>query len=71
MHTEFWSRNLKERDKLEGLGIDESNIKMALNDVADDRDSWWAFFLRGNEIAGSIHCGEYLDYPVLSGVLVG
>jgi hypothetical protein len=42
MHTEFWSRNLKERDKLEEIGIDERNIKMVLNYVADDGDSWWA-----------------------------
>jgi hypothetical protein len=35
MHTEFWSRNLKERDNLEGIDVDERNIKMVLNDVAD------------------------------------
>ena len=27
---------------MEGLDIDESNIKMVLNDVADDGDGWWA-----------------------------
>ena len=42
MHTEFWSRTPKERDNLEEIGIDERSIKMVLNDVADDGDSWWA-----------------------------
>ena len=39
MHTEFWSRNLKERDSLEEIGIDEKNINVVLYDEADDGDS--------------------------------
>ena len=42
MHIEFWSGNLKERDNLEEIGVDERNIRMVLYDVADDGDSWWA-----------------------------
>jgi hypothetical protein len=29
--------------------------------LAEDRDQWWAFCERGNELSGSIKGGEFLD----------
>ena len=48
----------------------EDNIKMDLEvrrgcgdwmELAQDRDGWWTLREYGNELAGSIKCGEFLD----------
>ena len=33
VQTRFWWRNLRERDHLEGIGVNEGNIKMDLQEV--------------------------------------
>jgi hypothetical protein len=48
MHTKFWSENLKERDELEDLGVDNIVIlegiitKYGGIRLAQDRDQWRA-----------------------------
>ena len=32
-YTGFWWRNLRERDHLEGIGVNQGNIKMDLQEV--------------------------------------
>jgi hypothetical protein len=33
VQTGFWWKNLRERDHLEGIGVNEGNIKMDLQEV--------------------------------------
>jgi hypothetical protein len=64
MHTEFWSRNLKERDNLEERGSDERNNKMALYDVAADGDSWWILVYAVMELRAQYNAEKLLIiYP--------
>ena len=54
MHTGFWWRNLRERDNLQDLGVDENIILRWIfrkldgvwaidwMELAQDRDRWWA-----------------------------
>jgi len=60
MHTEFWSRNLKERDSLEEIGIDEKNINVVLYDEADDGDSWWPLVYAVIELRVQYNAEKYL-----------
>jgi hypothetical protein len=60
MRTEFWSRNLKERDNWESLDIDERDIKMVLNYVADDGDSLWAVVYAVMELQVQYHVENIL-----------
>jgi hypothetical protein len=63
MLTKFWSKNLKERNQVEDLGIDGDNIIMNIKETGQDsRQGPVADSCEhDNELPGSIKGGEFLD----------
>jgi len=53
----FWWGNLKERDHLEGPGVGERIILRWIYTRWDMR-----VWTGGNEMSGSVKCGEFVDY---------
>jgi hypothetical protein len=71
-HAGFWWGEIKKGNTLEDLERGQlDNIAMELQQVgwgdmdwialAQDRDTWRALDERGNELSGSIKCGEFLE----------
>jgi len=66
VHTGFWWGNLRARDHVEHQGVDGSSRSgMGGGDGLDLSGSEWGQVAGccecGNEPAGSIKCGEFLD----------
>jgi hypothetical protein len=64
VYTEFWWENLRERDHLGDSGVDGRIILRRIFRKWDvgyklDRDGICEC---GNELSGSIKCGEFLDW---------
>ena len=70
VHTGFWWGDLRERDNLGDLGIDEYNIKLDLQKLgwggmewiglAQDRAMWWALVNAGLNPRVPKNAGNFL-----------
>jgi len=68
VYTEFWWKNLRERDYLEDPGVDGSIVLRRISRKWDGTGLIWlkigklgSMYECGNEPSGSIKCGEFLD----------
>jgi hypothetical protein len=62
MHTEFWSRNLKEKDHLEDMQKWEENIRMDLREIGWKGVEWIHLALnrdqRRQQLTSGVHKGR-------------
>jgi hypothetical protein len=68
VYTEFWWKNLSERDHLEDPGVDGNIVLRRISRKWDGTGLIWlkigkvgGTYECGNEPSGSINCGEFLD----------